>query len=395
MATQTYSGQRVVVEMRAFEDQQIVIDSWTSFSMRETFTDPVGDLVFETIPTRDTLPRINQLLVKGQLVLIYINGAIQGVYIISGVRRTLTRQNGAVFACTAKTLLHAAYEASVNPRLTFSAKTDVPVADLILQVMAPFGFSTVIGDNSASVYAASGKPVSGRGTGVPVAALKHQDCQAQEGETAYAFCARIVNRLGVVLRQSYDAKLLVCAPDYAQAPLYTVAQSFNGRYPTDADVMLTCSDNSTNDGQFSEVRVRGTRAEKQSVNTVAEPDVTVPASVLPTRSAYSSTQQFYKPRIIKDKTARDIQRSKNLATLALSLPAINAYQFMCEVPGVVSATGAVWQVDTVAQVVCDAFGINEPMWILERELSQDRTAGQRTRLKLIPIGALVLGELPQ
>ena len=395
MATQTYSGQRVVVEMRAFDDQQIVIDSWISFSLRETFTDPVGDLSFETIPTRDMLPSVNQLLVKGKLVLIYVNGAAQGAYVISSVSRNLSRQNGVVFSCTAKTLLHAAYEASVNPRLTFSAKTDVPVVDLILEVMSPFGFGTVIGDNTASVFAASGKPVSGRGTGVPVPALKHQDCQAQEGETAYAFCARIVNRLGVVLRQSYDGKLLVCAPDYAQAPLYTVAQSFNGRYPVDADVMLSCSDTSTNDGQFSEVRVRGTRAEKQAVQTVAEPDVTVPASALPARSAYSSSFQLSKPRIIKDKTARDIQRSQNIATLALSLPAVSAYQFTCEVPGIVSATGAVWQVDTVANVVCEAFGINEPMYVLERELSQDRNSGQRTRLKLIPLGALVLGEIPQ
>jgi prophage tail gpP-like protein len=55
----------------------------------------------------------------------------------------------------------------------------------------------------------------------------------------------------------------------------------------------------------------------------------------------------------------------------------------------------VWQVDTVANVVCEAFGINEPMYVLERELSQDRNSGQRTRLKLIPLGALVLGEIPQ
>jgi hypothetical protein len=34
------------------------------------------------------------------------------------------------------------------------------------------------------------------------------------------------------------------------------------------------------------------------------------------------------------------------------------------------------------------------MWILERELMQDRSGGQRTRLKLIPKGALVLGEIP-
>jgi prophage tail gpP-like protein len=60
----------------------------------------------------------------------------------------------------------------------------------------------------------------------------------------------------------------------------------------------------------------------------------------------------------------------------------------------VSATGAVWSIDTIARVYCEAFDIDEDMWILQRELMQDRSGGQRTRLKLIPKGALVLGEIP-
>lgn len=388
------SGQRTIVEMRAFEDEQVVLDSWTNFSLRETYTDPVGDFVFETIPTLETLPRISRLLQKGEPVFIYVNGALQGVYVISTVRRTMSRSHGVIFSATCKTLLHAAYEGTVDPRISFSAQTDVPVVDLILQAMSPFGFGTVIGDTAASVYAASGKRIDGRSNPLPVQALKHQDCQAQEGETAYAFCARILNRLGVVLRQSVDGKLLVSAPDYNQLPAYTLAQSFVGNWPPMSDVMLTCEDISSNDGVFSECRVRGTRSEQPGVNTVAEPDVTVLASVLPARSQYTSFVQATKAKIIKDKSSRDLPRARNIATLAMGMTAINGYTLTCEVPGIVSATGAVWSIDTIARVYCEAFDIDEDMWILERELMQDRSGGQRTRLKLIPKGALVLGEIP-
>ena len=387
--------QRVQVEMRSFTDQQVVIDSWISFSMRETYTDPVGELSFETIPTRATLANTLTLLRKGELVLVYVNGAIQGVYVISSVTRSMTRDRGVVFSCTAKTMLHASYEASVNPRITLNAKTDVPVVDLILQVMSQFGFNAVITDSAASVFAVSGRPVDGRKPAPLVTALKHQDCQAQEGESCYSFCARIINRLGVVMRQSYDGKLLVTSPDYTQAPLYTLVQSFSGNFPPNSDVMLSCSDTSTNDGQFSEVRVRGTRSEKQGVATVAEPDATVYTSILPLRSQYSSSFQVAKPKILKDKNSRDIVRAQNVATLSMGLSASSAYQLTCEVAGIVSASGAVWSVDTIAHVVCEAFDVNEPMWVLERTLTQDRQAGQRTTLKLIPVGALVLGEIPQ
>lgn len=387
-------GQKTVVEMRSVADQQVVLDSWTSFSLRETYTDPVGELQFETIPTTNNLPAISALLQKGEVVLIYVNGAIQGAYVISSVRRTVSRQGGVVFSITCKTLLHAAYEGSVDPRITFSAKTDVPVVDLILQVMSPYGFGVVIGDNAANVYAISGKRIDGRAQPLPVQALKHQDCQAQEGETSYAFCARILNRLGVVMRQSVDGKLLITAPDYNQLPAYTLAQTFSGNWPPMSDAMLNCEDMSSNDGVYSECRVRGTRSEQQGANTVAEPDVTIPASTLPTRSQYTSFVQPTKPKIIKDKSSRDLPRAKNVATLAMGITAINGYQFSCEVAGLVSATGTIWSIDTVARVYCEALDVNEDMWVLERELTQDRQGGQRTRLKLIPKGALVLGEIP-
>lgn len=63
-----------------------------------------------------------------------------------------------------------------------------------------------------------------------------------------------------------------------------------------------------------------------------------------------------------------------------------------EVDGFVSSTGRIWQVDTIARVVVAAYDLDEEMWVLERVLTQDVGQGQKTRLTLIPKGALVLGE---
>jgi hypothetical protein len=39
--------------------------------------------------------------------------------------------------------------------------------------------------------------------------------------------------------------------------------------------------------------------------------------------------------------------------------------------------------------------IDEKMWILERTFTQDRSGGQRTKVKVLVNGALALGELPK
>src|SRR5690606_3864877 len=150
----------------------------------------------------------------------------------------------------------------------------------------------------------------------------------------------------------------------------------------------------SNDGQFSECNTRGMRPDSQSETATATPKANVLAGVaLPSRSAYSSSAAPHKPLNIRDKMAADVNRCTNVATLALSLRAARAFSVSGEVDGFLSESGAVWTVNTVVHVTIAALQIDEPMWILSREFVQDKPGGQRTRLTLIPLGALTLGDL--
>jgi len=421
-------------------DASFTIDSWVSFSLRQSFTDPLGEFHFRCEPPRDQIATYNKRVIKGELVALFANGAPQANMLISSVKRSLNAQSGVTYDITCKSVLQTPYEGAVDPRLTLNAQTDVPVTTAVLQALAPYGFSSIIGDTSASANAISGKPIGNRTVNiVPVSALKHQDCQAQEGESAYQFASKIFSRFGCALRVDVYGTLMVSAPDYDQEAAYTLASSFSQSVPPNSNLMLNVEDHSTNDGQFSEVRVRGQR--NNASTSVAEPDAaasalsdaqlvalapsynqpalaallatraaeraakkqptpqaldpSLSASALPVRSRYRAiAQASYKPKIIKDKNSRDTQAATNLAKLALTLPAVNAYKLTCEVDGIVSATGRVWQIDTIAHVYCEQFDIDDEMWILEVTLEQDAQSGQRAKLTLIPKGALVLGDLP-
>ena len=114
----------------------------------------------------------------------------------------------------------------------------------------------------------------------------------------------------------------------------------------------------------------------------------------PDHPAYSATAAPYKPLLITDKNARDAEACARVATLALGLRAANARSVTGSVDGFVSMTGRVYNVNTVAWVVVEADGIDEDMWVSEVVRTLDRNGGQKTRLTLLPLGALVLGEMP-
>lgn len=388
----TAPNRRGIVAMQ-FEDGTS-IDTWNSLDLRDTFTDPLGDLSFESIPPRGRYQEYRARLAKGSAVTVSINGVSQGRYIIQEVERAISTADGAAIRVRCHTPLITPYEGNVDPDVSIASQTDVPVTDAILKAMAPYGFDRIIGDTAASVAAMSGKPLGGRPASVTVGALKHQDAVAHEGETAYSFCARIFTRLGCALRISSDGVLMVGAPQYDTAVNDTLRQSFTGGLPGDYFVG-TVTVHDSNAGQFSEAIVRGQRADTGDASTARPVSRITEAELHPLRPSYVSTAAPYKPKIFHDKSSRDKARALSCAKLEMGLRAEKAFYVQGEVDGMVSATGRLWQVDTMVHVVIEAEGLDEDMWVAEVRRTADAAGGQRTHLRLLPKGALVLGDIPQ
>jgi hypothetical protein len=228
-----------------------------------------------------------------------------------------------------------------------------------------------------------------------VEALKAKDLQAHENETAYQFCARIITRLGLALRcdATDETKLLVSAPDYDQDESYSVGDGEG------CDRFLWWEVVDTNDGQFSECVCRGTRHDDAAATQSNTPKASVLSTDLTeTFFAYSSSYHPTKPRYLHDKSARDVPRAKNAATLALGLPAKDAFIIRGEVYGMRAKTGAYWASDTIARVrisvpMVRGKSLDMPMWVLGRTSKMDRDGGQRTTLDMIPLGAMRLGDV--
>lgn len=374
-----------------------VIDQWQAVSLRDTYTDPLGDLRLETRPTRDKAKEYYSRLQKGELVTVLINGVSQGGFLIQAVQTTIG-QHGIGFAVHGHTPLVTPYQASANPDYAIKQQADTPVEQVILDILRPFGFTKIVADSRAHVDAISGRPIGGPKPSLTTSALKIRDAHVHEGETAYDYIKRIVTRLGVQLRMTADSEgtLLIQAPDYDQDPSYTLVDGFGG--PRQGDYLIGDIEiEDTNDDQFSECTVRGEPIDAAAQTQTNRPIGRVTsAELFPDRPPYkSSSAAIYKPKFVRDKSSRDHERAVSVAKLELGVPASKAFVISGEVDGWIAQTGRVWTVDTIATVDIAAIGFHEDMWVLERVLVQDTRGGQRTRLKLIPKGALVLGDPPK
>jgi hypothetical protein len=369
------------------------ITNFQRFSTRDSFVDPLTHLEFETTPLKSELNDYRTKLQKGEFVTLRINGASQGGFLIQTVHKTISDTGGIKFALDCVSPLVTPYQGSVDPDIVnFHSPTDVGVEEAILKALAPYGFNSIVTDSRAHVNALAGVVVKGRKAPTDLRKLKHQDAQAQHGETCYAFITRIVTRLGVCVRLDVNGTVLVSAPDYTQSALYNLVQGEGVGDRFIGSIEIT----DTNDDQFSEVRTTGKRSTKASTSLTARPVGTLTADEafgdLPCK--YRSIAAAHKPKVIQDKHARDHERTISVAKLALGIRAHKAYQISGTVDGFVSQTGAVWSVDTVAHVKIDADNINGNFWILEREFTLDDHDGAKTKLKLIPLGSLLLGDVP-
>jgi len=375
------------------------IDTWQSLTMRETYTDPLGELTFETTPPARFIADYRARLAKGELVTVLVNGVNQGVFLIQTCNRKHGKR-GSTFSITCHTPLVTPYQSSIDQALVKKTPTDVPLTETILQSLGPYGFQTIIADTAASVSTVSGKPIDGRAPAVSLPALKHNESHPQQGETAYQYIARLITRLGCCLRMAPDGTLLVGKPDYDQPPVYTLIRTLSGKagpgdyFVGDVDVV------DTNDGQHSEAQVRGQSNDTADATQTNLPVARVQENLLhPGRPSYRSPIAApYKPKNVKDKGSRDRATATSTAKLELGLQAAKAFYITGTVDGFVSVTGRIWSVDTIAHVVIEQEDIAEDMWIAERVLTLSRGGGEgdgeHTRLKLLPKGALVLGDVP-
>jgi len=409
-----------------------VFDNWSTFSMTETYDDPLGSYEFTIRPLRKDVREVQARFQKGELVSIKIDDNPRATPSIITVKTSLSKGGGVEMTVSCKTVLHVATQASADPEAFDKAPADVPVDEIVIRTLSPFGFTHIGTDFKRHTEVVLGKAVAGDSATVSLLDLKAKELKVNENEGAYQYCSRIFSRLGYALRVDESGILILGSPNYFQEPSYSLVEDYVGtRVGARAgDKALSLELSETNDQQFSKVVVRGKSEEKRKKKATTKPQAATRLSRLTGRFAnaemaeaaqgtydiysakqpfgeaveelidprqpyYTSTIQPFKPKYINDRYSRDNDKCNGFCILVHAKPSVNAFVVTATVDGIVShSTGAIWAIDTICSVFSDTLLIEDDMWVYEVSMKVAKKGGARTTLKLLPVGSLVIGDVP-
>jgi prophage tail gpP-like protein len=398
---------RATIELRFADGDPIT--TWETFTLRQNYIDPLDDFQL-TVSNPAPAKRDSYLsrLSKGERVTLWANGAQQATCEIVTVSGKISRTDGWTLSIGAKSTLHAAFQGGADPHYGKNLTADTPVRDVILDVLGPYGFNSIVLDTASDVGAISGKSLQGRAPAVALNEVKLKDFQTpNKGDmSAYQYCASLFTRFGLVLRTDRQGELLLGVPDFDQAAAYTVEQDRFRFY--DGDLMIgEIGWTDTNDGQHSHYVVRGGKDESATATSATSPTagVIVPGYSVPSgapfskvsleelrpgRHLYRSARSPYKPKFWRDEKSLEVARALSFARSMSAQRGASGFQVKCTVDGLVSRTKRIWTVDTVGRVVVGDIGLDENMWLLETVKSGARNGGQHTELTWIPLHSLDL-----
>ena len=213
-------------------------------------------------------------------------------------------------------------------------------------------------------------------TGRDVEALRVADAKPAPGETRWDFIDRHCRRFGVMPWIGADGKLVISSPHYDQEPLFVLTRRISDGSTN--NIVSGGSDESLSQ-QSSEVTVYGRAGGRDATRSRFRGFAQRNASLMP----------LYRPLVVHDPSIRSQDEATRRAKRELADQNVSSYALEYEVYG--HGQGPyLYAVDTVAEVVDEAEAIDGLFWIASRTFRGSRQNGKTTKLRLLPVGALVL-----
>jgi len=315
-------------------------------------------------------------------------------------------ESGAALKVSGYDYLHDIVAGGVDPAIQIKKEMDLGQA--ILEIFKPYGITQVFGDFNLTRNILTGRaPFKGK----PKRNFKaaHPDeLRPGDNEGAFEFAEKIVARHGFTIQPAgtRDA-VCICGPHDLSDPMYDVKRPGNvlrasasrdwGSVPT-----VTVA---RGRGGDPNVEVVGTRHEFATF----ENDTVTPIAKIPEiqrtitsddgvsivrqvrfdpkkgdpNTIYGFNPPVYRPLFYHDKDSKNQEQLEFGVKKMVADKLKSTLEYSCTLRGHVDpVTGAIWSIDTVANVLDGIEQVNERMWLYERDLYNDGQ-GPMADLKLM------------
>jgi prophage tail gpP-like protein len=236
------------------------------------------------------------------------------------------------------------------------------------------GSTSAVGTSTPRSQAAARSGHANGMVGDDVRDLKISEAKPQVGETIWEFIDRHCKRFGILAWMDPQGRLILSAPDYEQAPLYHLRRNLSpGTAPNN---ILSGGFTEDIGSQPSSVTVYGRSRGHDETRT-------------PFVAVVEQESFFHRPLVVHDNAVRSVEEARRRGLRELHQRAQEKFVLEYEVRDH-GNDGYVYAVDSIFDVQDEAIGVAGSYYCTSRTFTKSRTEGTKTRLRLVPKGALAL-----
>lgn len=330
-----------------------------------------------------------------QLVKLYLNGNLQVAGRIDGNEGSGSDGALSVFG---RDYLAGAVGGGVDPTLAF--RKGIGLGDAILDILRPWGITTVYdaGGNLTRNLLTGKQPFSGAPPR-DFKSAKTDEFKASEGQGAFELAERLAARHGFTLQPAGGerSRVVLGEPEYRQAPLYRIERGTGSKNVETASARRDYSNVPTvtiAKGRGAGEGAKGVAAIKSQFPTFLQPigDNTEVQRItagrtqdtrLDPKKSPGDPRKLYAPLYYQDADSRNVDQLERGVRRMVAERLRDTLTYTCTLRGHSDPdTGAVYAVDTMAEVTDTVDDVEETLWVMSCK-RYNRGQGPRTDLVLI------------
>ncbi len=324
-----------------------------------------------------------------------VNGASQ---VLGRIDKTRVGHDGSVLSCEGRDYIADLVECNVDPNVKVAPKSQLD--DALLGAMLPCAIDSVTDfENVLYSEVRTGKKIKRSKRRRKKRPL--QDYKPKPGEGIYEFCNRLIARHGATIQpSSVRTEVVIDSPDYTQEPLYNlvrtddptnsvknniiqgVAERDYSKFPT----YVLFVGNGGSPGKQSGGITKLFKMLELAEAFNSEMGAILRNAIAPDRNRAADPGApgiLYRLLYHRDKEARTEDDLLFAAKRAIAERLKDTLAYTCTVKGHTNAlTGAVYSVNTMANVDDAMTNVHEPLWIAKRTLRYSESEGALTDLEL-------------
>jgi prophage tail gpP-like protein len=373
-------------------------DGFLRYRINSSYTTPTDEWEF-VVYSDDNPGALRDRWRPWQPVKLYINGCCQ---VIGRIDRIQGIKGTTALKVMGRDYLADIVDSTMDP--TYQVGAGMTIGEMILEVFKPWGITGVLSDGGLTRDIRTGKQPY-QPDPLDLEQLRLEDLRAEENQGVMEFASRIVARHGFTIQPAGTRDtVLIVRPQYAQPALYPLERPGNiheaiadRNYTNVPTVTLgrgRAGGNKHQVGGSRSVFPTFSGGAPSSIGTLREvlAITTADNNLAVTRelrydpkkgdnTVYGYTPPVYKPLFFRDKDSRNDAQVERAVRRMVAERLRETLSYNVEVRGHSESTsGAVWALDTIAQVNDSLEQVREPLWIADRTFYDDGTSGPMTEM---------------